>query len=198
MSRKASDPGSAIATASQTVGPFFHFGLARDEALGRVALPDSGGEPMALRVRVLDGDGEPLPDALIEVYHADADGEYGQRTRDGGVSGFGRLPTNEEGVCVFDTIRPGAVPDGRGGVQAPHVNVCLFARGLLRHVYTRIYFQGDAGLATDALLALVPPDRRETLMATPAEGDERRTPNAEIWDFVIRLQGDSETVFFDL
>jgi protocatechuate 3,4-dioxygenase, alpha subunit len=192
-----------IATASQTVGPFFHFGLAGNAALGRIAPPDVTGDRIRLRVRVVDGDGNPLPDALIELYQADAGGCYAP----GSFGGFGRLPTGEDGVCVFDTIRPGAVPDGRGGLQAPHVNVCLFARGLLRHVYTRIYFEGDPGLPGDPLLALVPSPRRQTLMASrvedgePPASDPRRSspePRVPIWDFLIRLQGDNETVFFDL
>jgi protocatechuate 3,4-dioxygenase, alpha subunit len=191
-----------IATASQTVGPFFHFGLARNEALATVAPPDARGERIHLRVRVIDGDGIPLPDALIEVYHADADGRYAEPA----FSGFGRLATDQNGVCVFETIKPGGVPDGQGGVQASHVNVCLFARGLLRHIYTRIYFDGDPLLASDPILALVPASRRVTLLASCVETDaltsatqasagERRV---HMWDFLIRLQGENETVFFDV
>jgi protocatechuate 3,4-dioxygenase, alpha subunit len=177
-----------VATPSQTVGPFFHFGLATNAALGTVAPPGARGERVRVRVRVLDGDGLPVPDALVEVYQADADGVYGQPAFDG----FGRLPTDANGICVFDTIRPGAVRHGTGERQAPHINVCLLARGLLRQVYTRIYFAGDAAHAADPLLALVPADRRETLMARPADSEP------QIWEFVIRLQGDAETVFFDL
>jgi protocatechuate 3,4-dioxygenase alpha subunit len=192
-----------IATASQTVGPFFHFGLAANAALGLMAPPDAAGDRIHLRVRVIDGDQNPLPDALIELYQADAGGRYAQAP----FSGFGRLPTGEDGVCAFDTIRPGAVPDGRGGFQAPHINVCLFARGLLRHVYTRIYFEGDDSLPGDPILALVPPPRRHTLMASRVDAAEPPTPEAgranpeppvPTWDFLIRLQGENETVFFDL
>jgi protocatechuate 3,4-dioxygenase alpha subunit len=92
---------------------------------------------------------------------------------------------------VFDTIRPGAVSDGRG-TQASHINVCVFARGLLRHVYTRVYFTGDPNLDRDPILALVPAGRRATLLASPAAGE----PGT--WAWVIRLQGGDETVFFDL
>jgi protocatechuate 3,4-dioxygenase alpha subunit len=193
----------AIATASQTVGPFFHFGLGRNPALGQIAPPDAPGERIQVRVRVVDGDGIPLPDALIELYQADADGRYAQDA----FSGFGRLPTDHNGVCLFETIRPGAVPDGRGGVQAPHINVCLFARGLLRHICTRVYFPGDPALATDPVLALVPRARRQTLMACLVEEDVAQAPGAPgatavprlpIWEFAIRLQGEGETVFFDL
>ena len=188
MNDASRDAGRLIATSSQTVGPFFHFGLAVNPALGRVAPPGANGERIELRVRVLDGDYLPVPDALIELYQADAEGRYGQPE----FPGFGRLATDENGTCVFDTIRPGAVPDDRGGFQAPHVNVCLFARGLLRHVYTRIYFRGDARLASDPILALVPAERRPTLEACPVVG----APST--WEFTIQLQGDGETVFFDL
>ena len=188
MSDSGWDAGRLIATSSQTVGPFFHFGLAVNTALGRVAPPEAKGERIELRVRVLDGDHLPVFDALIEIYQADAEGHYGQA----GFPGFGRLPTDENGTCVFETIRPGPVPDGRGGVQAPHVNVCLFARGLLRQVYTRIYFRGDERIAGDPIIAIVPAERRQTLEACPVAGG----PSA--WEFTIHLQGDGETVFFDL
>ena len=113
------------------------------------------------------------------------------RTSDGpppAFWGFGRLPTDAEGHCLFETIRPG--PTEPGG--AAHVNICLFMRGMLRHIYTRVYFAGDPALAADPVLALVPADRRATLVAAadPAAAGE--------WRFDIRLQGAGETVFFDL
>jgi protocatechuate 3,4-dioxygenase alpha subunit len=107
-----------------------------------------------------------------------------------GFWGFGRLPTGADGECVFQTIRPGAVRDERGGAQAPHINVCFFARGLLRPVYTRIYLADRPELDTDPILALVPQERRATLVAHRGKGQE--------WTFDIRLQGGNETVFFDL
>jgi protocatechuate 3,4-dioxygenase alpha subunit len=186
------------ATGSQTVGPFFLFGLASDASLGCLVRPETTGERIRLLVRVADGNGQPVPDALVEVLQADADGRYVQPGAGGiGVAGadfagFGRLPTTEDGTCVFETIRPGRVPDNRGGLQAPHINVCLFARGLLRQLYTRIYFDGDAGLREDAMLTLVPEERRQTLLAHPTAGVHDQ------WTFEIRLQGDRETVFFDL
>ncbi len=179
------DEPRPVATPSQTVGPFFHVGLTANPTLGSVVPEGTAGERVRLLVRVVDADSAPVPDAMIEIYQADAAGYYGQPP----FTGFGRLPTGEDGTCVFHTIRPGAVPVG---VQAPHVNVCVFARGLLRHLYTRIYFAGDVGLESDPLMALVPPDRRHTLLATPAHGQ----PDA--WEFTIRLQGPDETVFFDL
>lgn len=190
-----------IATPSQTVGPFFHFGLVRDAERGAMAGPDARGERMTLRIRVTDGDGVPVPDALIELWQADADGCY-VRPADpsmpadaaAGVpfTGFGRMPTSPDGTCVFHTIRPGRVADTEGRLQAAHVNVCFFSRGLLRHLYTRIYFAGDEGLGEDVVLAGVPADRRQTLLATPAGGA------AGEWTFELRLQGGNETVFFDL
>ena len=184
---------SRVATSSQTVGPFFHFGLADNDALGCMAAPDAPGDHIELRVQVLDGEGAPVPDALIELYQADADGRYAQADADtpGRFTGFGRLPTGPDGRCAFTTIKPGAVRSAAGN-QAAHVNVCLLSRGLLRQIYTRIYFDGDPDLASDPLLALVPHDRRDTLLARPAPGE------AGVWSFVIRLQGDGETVFFDL
>jgi protocatechuate 3,4-dioxygenase alpha subunit len=176
-----------VATPSQTVGPFFHFALAPDERLGSLA-GNAPGERLHLRVRVSDGAGMPLPDALVEIYQANAAGEYGAS----GFSGFGRLATGNDGTCVFETIRPGRVAAAPGQAQAAHVNVCLFARGLLRHLYSRVYFAGDPDLATDPLLALVAADRRTTLLATPTAG----APGSWEWD--VHLQGPRETVFFDL
>jgi len=109
-----------------------------------------------------------------------------------GFSGFGRLATDTDGVCVFETIRPGAVAGATGATQAPHVNICLFARGLLHHLYTRAYFDGDAALSNDPVLACVPADRRDTLTA------RREAAGLSTWTFDIHLQGDRETVFFDL
>jgi protocatechuate 3,4-dioxygenase alpha subunit len=189
-----SEPARLPPTPSQTVGPFFHFCLGADARGGCLATPQCAGEQIRFRVRVLDGDGVPVPDALIELYQADADGKYpdAQHATSSDVfCGFGRMPTDERGACEFRTIRPGLVSDERTGRQASHINVCVFARGLLRHLYTRAYFARDPDIATDPLLSAVAPSRRETLLALP--GDR---PGA--WTFEIRLQGDRETVFFDL
>ena len=172
-----------IAAPSQTVGPFFHFALAPDDRLGSLNA-GAVGERLHLHVRVTDSAGMPLPDALIELYQANAAGEYGAP----GFSGFGRLATNNDGTCMFETIRPGRVAG-----QAAHLNVCVFARGLLRHLYTRVYFAGDPDLDHDPLLSIVPGDRRATLLATPAASG---ASGSWMWD--VRLQGDHETVFFDL
>ena len=197
-----------VATGSQTIGPFFHVGPGATHRFGHMADAGTRGEHIELRIRVLDGDGAPVPDAMIELWQADANGAYSLPSSGAGASpppfaGFGRLPADSDGWCTFETIRPGAVGDGAGRRQAPHVNVCLFARGLLRHVYTRIYFEDDPGLSSDPLLSLVPPDRVTTLVARRPRADAS-TPSSSggtaiaTWEFVIRLQGENETVFFDV
>ncbi len=173
-----------VATPSQTVGPFFHFGLTPDTSHGTVR-GVSGRERLQLLVRVTDGEGQAVADAAVEIWHT---GDSGPDAAGVPFSGFGRLATREDGSCEFGTIRPGRGP---GADQASHVNVCLFARGLLRHLQTRIYFAGDPALADDAVLALVPADRRGTLLAHPDPSGGGR------WRFEIRLQGPEETVFFD-
>ena len=179
-------------TASQTVGPFFHFALSDRASVGDIAGPNTPGEHLTLRVSVCDGDGLPVPDALIELYQADAAGCYPAKAAAASAfTGFGRLATDADGVCVFQTIKPGRVPDGRGGRQASHINVCVLARGLLRHLFTRVYFAGDPALDEDAILTTVAQSRRPTLFAVPADDA------AQAWNFVIRLQGQQETVFFE-
>lgn len=180
-----------VATPSETVGPFFHFGLATDATLGCVADRSAHGEFITLRIRITDGDGRPVPDALVEIWQVDADGHEARPAAAGeksGFRGFGRLPTTDEGTCEFETVRPGQTAPG----TASHINICLFARGLLRHLHTRVYFRGDSALAGDAVLALVPEHRRESLLARP----DPETPGR--WLFDLRLQGENETVFFNV
>jgi protocatechuate 3,4-dioxygenase alpha subunit len=187
-----------IPTASQTVGPFFNFALTPDRSLGILTREGSEGERIRLAFRVVDGDGTPARgDALIELWQADARGRYAHAMdplaleADPDFYGFGRLETDSDGECVFETVKPGPVPDGRGGVQAPHINVTLFARGLLKQVYTRVYFEGESANALDPVLSLVPEERRTTLLARPVGKDNT-------WFIEIRLQGEAETVFFDV
>jgi len=188
-----------IATASQTVGPFFNFGLTANEALGRLAGEGSQGERIRLSVGVLDADGIPAAgDAMIEIWQADACGKYDHaedtqpKTPDPHFRGFGRLATDENGVSVFETVKPGRVPGLHGALQAPHINVSVFARGLLKQLWTRIYFAAEPSNEEDEVLRLIPEDRRETLMA---HCDPERP---ETWHIEIRLQGDRETVFFEV
>jgi protocatechuate 3,4-dioxygenase alpha subunit len=183
---------------SQTIGPFYHFGLAGKAALGCLARADAKGEHIRIRFRLLDGDGSPVPDGMLELWQADASGKYDhpadtqEQTPDPAFCGFGRLATGDDGCCVFDTVHPGRVPDGRGACQASHINVSVFARGLLGRLCTRVYFEGDPALAGDPVLALVPAERRHTLIA------RRDATEACQWNFDIHLQGEQETVFFDI
>jgi len=188
-----------IPTASQTVGPFFNFGLTANRCLGILAREGAEGERIRLEFRVVDGDGSPTPgDSMIELWQADAGGRYAHALdprsgdADPNFSCFGRLETGTDGVCVFDTVRPGRVAGEGGTLQAPHINVIVFARGLLKHLYTRVYFAGDPANAEDPVLALVPEKRRQTLLARPVPDQ----PN--LWHIDIRLQGEGETVFFDV
>jgi protocatechuate 3,4-dioxygenase, alpha subunit len=181
---------------SQTVGPFYHFSLTANRALGCMTTPQARGEQIRLRFRIFDGDGLPVPDGIIELWQADAAGKYRHPADtqevepDPAFCGFGRLATDADGSCTFDTVRPGRTPDGRGGCQASHVNVTILARGLLAQVVTRVYFEGDPALADDPVLKLVPPERRGTLLA--------RRDEAGVWCLDIHLQGADETVFFEI
>lgn len=172
---------------SQTVGPFYHVGLSDVPPLGCLASPEVPGEHIHLRFRLFDGDGQSVPDGIVELWQADALGNYSQPA----FCGFARLATDAEGICYFETVRPGRVPDGRGGYQAAHINVTIFARGLLDRLCTRVYFAGDAALVEDLVLALVPEDRRQTLFA-------QHNAESDYWSFDIHLQGARETVFFDV
>ena len=190
-----------IATPSQTVGPFFYFGLVHQGARGTMAGPATRGEHIRLHIRVTDGDELPVPDAIIELWQADADGRYvrpDDPTRpalagdEPDFIGYGRQPTSMDGTCMFETIRPGPIGEASGRFQAAHIDVCFFARGLLRQIYTRIYFAGDRRLVDDVVLAAVPEERRPTLFARPLAATSGE------WSFDLRLQGANETVFFDL
>ena len=189
-------------TPSQTVGPFFaHVLTPRDYAMreifsAEVATPDAVGEPVVIQGYVMDGDGEPIVDAMIEIWQADGEGCYaGARAEptNAAFTGFGRSELDSNGFFSFRTVKPGRVPGPGGVLQAPHVNVGIFARGLLKRLFTRFYLDGEEANATDPVLALVPADRRPTLIAT------RQERGAEtVYTFNIRLQGEGETVFFDI
>jgi len=183
---------------SQTVGPFYHLGLTVNSSLGCLARPGAKGELIRVCFHLLDGDGAPVPDGMLEIWQADAAGKYDHpddtqdQAPDPAFCGFGRLSTDAGGFCRFDTVYPGRVPDGRGGCQASHLNVSVFARGLLGRLCTRVYFEADPALAEDPVLALVPENRGQTLIA----GLDPMQPGQ--WNFEIRLQGEQETVFFDI
>jgi protocatechuate 3,4-dioxygenase alpha subunit len=183
---------------SQTAGPYFHLGCTDTRSVSCIAGPKAKGERVRLVCRVLDGDGIPVNDSMIEIWQANSEGKYNHpddpqaKTVDPDCPGFGRLPTDENGSCVFQTIKPGRVSGRNGSLQAPHLNVSVFARGIMKRLATRIYFAGDPGNQDDPTLALVPEDRRDTLMAQP---DARQSGD---WRFDIRLCGENETVFFDI
>lgn len=186
-----------VPTPSQTVGPFFAVELTTDEhCIKCVAGPEDQGERLGIRFRVLDGDGVPVDDAMLEIWQADSHGKYNHpedvqpKKLDPGWMGFGRIATGDDGSCVLETIKPGRV--AQGTAQAPHLTIAVFARGMLKPLYTRLYFAEDAANGEDPILRLVPSERRETLLARP---DPAR-PGC--WSFDIRLQGDQETVFFDV
>jgi protocatechuate 3,4-dioxygenase alpha subunit len=192
-------------TPSQTVGPFFKYGLTPDGKYdwndafdNNLVTADATGDRIRIEGRVFDGDGQPVPDAMLEIWQADAQGRFvdpkdKRALPNTKFRGFGRCGTDGNGDYAFDTIKPGAVPDPDGKPQAPHILLAIFARGMLMHLYSRIYLDGEAANAADPVLALVPADRRGTLIAVRQPGNG----NA-VYRFDIRLQGDNETVFFDI
>jgi protocatechuate 3,4-dioxygenase alpha subunit len=202
-----------IITPSQTVGPFFAYGLAPNgrcqwdpnghyswkETVGdNLMTPDVTGGRIRVEGRVIDGDGASINDAMIEIWQADAQGRYANPRDNRALpnakfKGFGRSATDKAGIYGFDTIKPGPVPGPNGKPQAPHIVFCIFSRGMLRQVYTRMYFPDQAANAADPVLALVPTDRRNTLIAA-----EETRDGQTVYRFDIRVQGANETVFFDI
>jgi protocatechuate 3,4-dioxygenase alpha subunit len=197
-------PGTKLGqTPSQTVGPYFAYGLTPEQygyELTSIAQPaltrsDDQGEHIRIQGRVYDGNGEPVSDAMIEIWQADAAGRYAHpadpRGSNASFKGFGRCGTgtDPEHRFYFDTVKPASVD----GIQAPHVNVIVFMRGMLVHAYTRLYFSDEAQAnAKDPVLQSIPADRRATLIAA-----RTITPTGVVYRFDIHMQGDSETVFFD-
>jgi protocatechuate 3,4-dioxygenase alpha subunit len=181
---------------SQTIGPYLHIGLTWLNT-DSLATPDASGERVVIEGRVIDGDGNPVNDAVIEIWQANSHGRYRHPddTRDlpldPGFSGFGRVMTGGAGEFRFTTVKPGSIPAAGGRLQAPHLNVTIFMRGLLKHLCTRLYFGGEPINREDVVLSLVPVERRDTLIAKPVRGH----PGRYAWDVV--LQGEAETVFFD-
>ena len=176
-----------LTTPSQTIGPFFAEGLRWKD--GAVLFPDSApGRHVRLRGAIIDGTGKTVPDSLIEFWQPDAAGRFGG-PRDSTCSGFGRVMTDSTGYAI-STVVPGRVPAGDGPLQAPHILVVIFARGLLKQVVTRVYFDGEASNAQDPVLALCGA-RAETLIA------KRDKSDAHTYNWDIVLQGGKETVFFD-
>ena len=185
-------------TTSQTIGPFFKPSLVRS-AGEKLAQRESRGERIAIVGRVLDGDGAPVEDAIVEIWQANADGRYDhpddhqEKLIDPHFHGFGRAATDQDGSFRFDTIKPGPTSGLGDALQAPHINVSLFARGLLKRLVTRIYFPDESLNASDAILRAVPMIRRATLIARVESISPQPT-----FRFDIVLQGENETVFLDV
>jgi protocatechuate 3,4-dioxygenase alpha subunit len=187
---------TAPATTSQTVGPFFSIGLDwlnSDDVAG----PGVPGERVEIRGRVIDGEGIGVPDCVLELWQADPNGHY-ENPEDGPVAskasafrGFGRVPTLPDGSFRFTTIKPGRVPGPSDEPQAPHILVSVFCRGLMLRLVTRIYFPEEPANDRDFALGLVPPSRQRTLVA-------RKSPNDLTLEWNVVLQGQDETVFFDV
>jgi protocatechuate 3,4-dioxygenase alpha subunit len=188
---------SSPATTSQTVGPFFKIGF-KWLYCDNLAREGVSGERVTIQGRVFDGDGVPVPDAILEVWQANAHGKYDhpEDTQDKplepGFKGYGRVATSADGAFRFATIKPGPVPGPNGKEQAPHLVISVFMRGVLRRLVTRIYFPEESRNAADFVLNLVEPARRSTLIAKKVAG----RPGTLEWNVV--LQGPEETVFFDL
>jgi protocatechuate 3,4-dioxygenase, alpha subunit len=200
-------------TPSQTVGRFFAYGVAPNgrcqwdpngsyswkETIGdNLITPDTSGQKIRIEGRITDGDGAPINDAMLEIWQADAQGRYAHPRDDRArpnakFKGFGRSATDKDGNYSFDTVKPGAVAGPGGQPQAPHIVFCIFSRGMLRQIYTRLYFSDEAANAGDPILTLVPADRRGTLVAHKSMRGE-----LPIYRFDIRVQGENETVFFDI
>jgi protocatechuate 3,4-dioxygenase, alpha subunit len=186
-----------VQTPSQTVGPFFHYALPYEA--GPYLVSDKvDGEHITIEGLVTDGDGLPVTDALIEIWQANSHGRYNHpedeqdKPLDEQFGGFGRAPTDEQGMFRFYTIKPGAVPGLHNEMQAPHINICILARGVLKRIATRLYFADEAEMnRVDPVLNLVPEERRATLIA-------QRDPARPAYRLDICLQGENETVFFDI
>jgi len=186
-------------TPSQTVGPFYAIGLTR-QPMNLMATESTQGQRIRIEGQVFDGDGVAIPDVMVEIWQANAYGRYNhpddkqEKPLDQTFTGWGRSGTDEKCFYRFETIKPGPVPGNDGSVQAPHINVVIFARGMLVHAFTRIYFDDEAANDNDpVLLSVKSKARRNTLIAKRGEQD-----GAVVYRFDIRLQGGNETVFFDM
>jgi protocatechuate 3,4-dioxygenase alpha subunit len=184
------------ATTSQTVGPFFSIGFDRLRT-NSLAGPRVSDERLTIEGKVLDGDGQAVPDAVIEIWQANTHGKYAhpedtqEKPLEPGFSGYGRVPTDANGQFRFTTIKPGSVPGPGGKPQAPHLVVSVFMRGLMKRLVTRIYFPDEAANNSDLVLSLVEPARRSTLIAKEVQARDA------VLQWNVALQGPEETVFFD-
>jgi len=181
-------------TPSQTIGPFY-FGTVTNAYRHDLAVPGMVGERIEIALTLYDAEGVCVPDGLIEIWQANSHGRYDHPEDrrnlplDPGFEGFGRASTDPSGFARFGTVKPGRVPWPAGGLQAAHINISVFARGVLNRLATRLYFYGDPALAEDPVLGLVEPERRATLIA--------RRDESGVWRMPLHLGGAHETVFFD-
>ncbi len=182
-------------TPFQTVGPFFSICLS-EAGCARIATENARGRRITIEGTVRDGAGAVVPDALVEVWQATSAGRYAHpddhqpKPLDPNFSGYGRAPTDDEGRFTIETVMPGRVPGPAAALQAPHLLLGILARGILTRLVTRVYFDDEPSTADDAILKLVPAERRATLIA------RHTTDDNYVFDLV--LQGDRETVFFDV
>jgi len=186
-------------TPSQTVGPFYAIALT-NRTMNVLVNESTQGQRIRIEGRVFDGGGQPIPDVMVEIWQANAHGRYNhpedkqEKPFDAAFIGWGRSGTDENCFYSFETIKPGSVPGADDTVQAPHCNVTVFARGMLVHAYTRLYFADDPANESDPVLnSIKNKARRATLIAV--REDKNGNP---VYRFDIRLQGESETVFFDV
>jgi protocatechuate 3,4-dioxygenase alpha subunit len=184
-------------TTSQTVGPYFSIGLI-EGGENLLVRERTSGQRILIQGKVLDGDELPISDAMVEIWQADAQGIYNhpvdprQEQADPHFHGFGRCASSDEGDYWFKTVKPGPVPGDDNGDQAPHVNVRVFARGMLIHATTRLYFSDESANQEDPLLNSVDAGRRQTLIAGLETSADLPT-----YRFDLHMQGDGETVFLD-
>jgi protocatechuate 3,4-dioxygenase, alpha subunit len=186
-------------TPSQTVGPFYAIGLTRTP-MNALADDSTRGERIRIEGQVIDGVANPVPDALVEIWQANAYGRYNhpddkqEKPLDPSFMGWGRSGTDKQGTYSFETIKPGPVPGPDESVQAPHVNLAIFARGMLVHAYTRIYFEDEPANQKDPILSSIKNKARQRTLIAAREQKDGKT----VYRFNIRLQGENETVFFDM
>jgi len=189
-----------IPSATQTAGPFFHVGLLRPEWADLTHGGKAQGEKISLEGRVTDGDGEPMTDTIVEIWQANAAGKYAHpddaqdKPVDKNFRGFGRALTDKDGIFRFITVKPGTVPGRGNALQAPHIAMSLAGRGLQHHLFTRVYFAGEALNKSDPVLSSIEdPALQKTLIAEP----KGNANGSAVWRFDVVLQGKGETVFFD-
>ena len=186
---------SHLLTPSQTIGPFY-WGTLVNTYRADIAPPGVAGERIELVLSLFDAQGVLVPDGLFEIWQANSHGRYNHPDDrrnlplDTGFEGFGRASTDTRGEARFATVRPGRLPWPAGGMQAAHVNISIFARGVLNRLATRLYFDGDPALADDPVLKLGEPARRATLIA--------KRDASGVWRLPIHIGGAHETVFFDV